>query len=287
MKWRTVIMKIYNTVPYFLLNYMPSERFLKHYHEKFSQHFKEYFLYHCKNADEKIKNAIQRYPSKMSEIKESSGKIESLIQEVVLTYRQKYNVEFTKDVHIIVGAYGSNAFTHRQIIPEVTFCLEKLSSNDKHLKVIIAHEFGHTLHNILSDQEGVDWSKVQWFHPFTTLFQEGCATYFSEQVADADKSVYFLYEDNGEEWLKFAEDNKNDIITTFLEDINKRTQSEVIHEWFSINGGSYFGFTRLGYFIGYNVIQILIEKYQEKEAVTLWKESTFNKEIETVLIELT
>ena len=48
-----------------------------------------------------------------------------------------------------------------------------------------------------------------------------------------------------------------------------------------------FGFTRLGYFIGYNVIQILIEKYQEKEAVTLWKESTFNKEIENVLLELT
>lgn len=280
-------MKIYNTVPYFLLNYMPSELFLKHYYEKFSQHFQEYFLYHCKNADEKIKNAIQKYPSKMNEIKESSGKIESLIQQVVLTYTQKYNVEFTKDVHIIVGAYGSNAFTHRQIIPEVTFCLEKLSSKDKHLKVIIAHEFGHALHNILSNQEGMDWSKVQWDHPFTTLFQEGFATYFSEQVTDADKSVYFLYDDNGEEWLRFAEDNKNEIIATFLEDINKRSQPEIFHEWFSINGSSYFGFERLGYFLGNNVIQILIEKYQEKKAVTLWKESTFNKEMENVLFELT
>lgn len=286
MEWRKLNMKIYNTVPYFLSNYMPSELFLKHYYENFSRHFKEYFLYHCKNADEKIKNAIQKYPSKMSEIKESSGKIESLIQQILLTYRQKYNVEFTKDVHIIVGAYGSNAFTHRQIIPEVTFCLEKLSSNDKHLKVIIAHEFGHALHNILSDQEGMDWSKVQWVHPFTTLFQEGFATFFSEQVADADKSVYFLYDDTGEDWLRFAENNKKEIISTFLEDINKRTQPEIFHEWFSINGGSYFGFKRLGYFIGYNVIQILIEKYQETRAVTLWKESTFHKEIENVLLEL-
>lgn len=266
---------------------MPSELFLKHYHEKFSQHFKEYFLYHCKNADEKIKNAIQKYPSKMSEIKESSGKIESLIQQIVLTYRQKYNVEFTKDVHIIVGAYGSNAFTHRQIIPEVTFCLEKLSSNDKHLKVIIAHEFGHALHHILSDQEGMDWSKVQWAHPFTTLFQEGVATYFSEQITDADKSVYFLYDETGKDWLRFAEDNKNEIFVAFFEDIKKRSQPEIFHEWFSINGGSYFGFERLGYFIGYNMIQILIEKYQEKKAISLWKESNFQQEIENVIFELT
>ncbi|WP_142385055.1 DUF5700 domain-containing putative Zn-dependent protease [Cytobacillus massiliigabonensis] len=279
-------MKIYNTVPYFLVNYMPSEKFLKHYHEKFFQHFKEYFLYHCKDADEKIKNAIQKYPSKMNEIKESSGKIENLIQQMVSAYRQKYHVEFTNDVHIIVGAYGSNAFTHRQIIPEVTFCLEKLSSNDKHLKVIIAHEFGHVLHNILSDQEGMDWSKVQWFHPFTMLFQEGWATYFSEQVAETDKSVYFSYDDNGDEWLQFAEDNKNEIFNTFLEDINKRTYPEIFHEWFSINGGSYFGFTRLGYYIGYNVVQFLIEKHQEKKSITLWKESAFHKEIENILLEL-
>ena len=118
----------------------------------------------------------------MSEIKESSGKIESLIQEVVLTYRQKYNVEFTKDVHIIVGAYGSNAFTHRQIIPEVTFCLEKLSSDDKHLKVIIAHEFGHTLHNILSDQEGWIGLKFSGFIPLQRCFRKDVQRIFQNKL---------------------------------------------------------------------------------------------------------
>lgn len=279
-------MKIYNTVPYFLENYVPSLEFLKHYHEKFTQHFKEYFLYHCKNADEKIINAIKKYPSLMNDIKESSEKIENLIHQVTLNYKEKYGVQFSKDVHIIVGAFGSNAFTHRQIIPEVTFCLEKLSSNDKHLQVIISHEFGHALHNILSDQKGMDWSKLQWFHPFTLLLQEGCATYFSEQVVNAEKPVYFSYNDHGVEWLQFVENEKSKIINSFLVDIKKRSHTEIFHEWFSINGGSYFGYTRLGYFIGYSVVQRLIDKYHEQRAVTIWSESNFHEEIETVLLEL-
>ena len=279
-------MKVYNTAPYFLENYMPSIEFLKHYHEKFSPHFEEYFLYHCKNANEKMENALQKYPYKMDDIKESSHKIENLIQHVVSTYKQKYSVEFTKDVHIIVGAYGSNAFTHRQIIPEVTFCLEQLSPKDESLQVIISHEFGHALHNILSDQSGMDWSQVQWFHPFTTLLQEGCATYFSEQAVEADKSVYFSYDNDGEEWLRFAEYNKRDIIAEFLKDYKSHTRPEIFREWFSINGGSSFGFTRLGYFIGYTVVQTLIELYPERKAVTLWKEPNFYDEIENVLIGL-
>ncbi|MFD1412506.1 DUF5700 domain-containing putative Zn-dependent protease [Oceanobacillus jeddahense] len=279
-------MKIYNTVPYFLEHYRPSVEYLNHYHERFESHFKEYFLYHCKNTDEKIKNAIKKYPYQMDEIRESSAKMENLIQQVVMAYSQKYKVEFTEDVHIIVGVYGSNAFTHRQINPEVTFCLEKLSSDEKHLNVIIAHEFGHSLHNRLSNQEGMDWSKLQWLHPYTTLLQEGCATYFSEQVTAAEKAVYFSYDDNGEEWLDFAEENRSEIITAFLEDVKKCTQHEIFQEWFSINGGSHFGYTRLAYIIGYTVIQSLIEKYQEKKAVTIWKEPGFHEEIEKVLIEL-
>ncbi|GGP16410.1 DUF5700 domain-containing putative Zn-dependent protease [Oceanobacillus neutriphilus] len=279
-------MKIYNTVPYFLENYLPTVEYLNHYHEVFAPHFKEYFLYHCKDADEKIKNAIQKYPSQMSGIKEANAKIENLIQQVVTGYEQKYHVELTEDVHIIVGAYGSNAFTHRQINPEVTFCLEKLSSNEKHLKVIIAHEFGHALHNMLSDQEGMDWSELQWLHPFTTLLQEGCATYFSEQITAAEKSVYFSYDDNGEEWLQFVEKNKSEIIHAFLEDLQKCSNSEIFREWFSINGGLHFGYTRLAYFIGYSVLQSLIEKYQEKKAVTIWKDPGFHEEIEKVLLDL-
>lgn len=279
-------MKICNTVPYFLENYEPTEFFLKNYFEKFDPHFKEYFLYHCKNPEKKIPQAIQKYPSKMSDIKDSSEKIEKLIQQVTATYQEKYKVQFDKDVHVIVGAYGSNAFTHRQIIPEVTFCLERLSSRDEHLKVIIAHEFGHALHNILSDREGMDWSKVEWSHPYTTLLQEGCATYFSKQVTDVDEAVYFSYNDSGVDWLEFAKTNQATIIRTFMEDMKEHRPVDIFHEWFSINGGANFGYTRLGYFIGYSLVQRLIEKTTELAAITIWKKDQFKVEIEKVLKEL-
>lgn len=279
-------MKIHNTVPYFLENFIPTEHFLNQYHVKFSSHFKEYFLYHCKNVDEKIQKAIQKYPDKLSDIKKSNDKIENLIKQVISTYKQKYDVEFKKDVHIIVGAYGSNAFTHRQIIPDVTFCLERLSSKDDHLKVIIAHEFGHALHNILSDQKGMNWSNLNWNNPLIWLLQEGCATYFSKQVTTSDEPVYFTYNDSGGEWLKFAQDNQTSIISTFMKDINDQSLSEIFREWFSINGGAHFGYTRLAYFIGYIVLERLIEKYGERKAVVLWKETNFSNEIKQVLLEL-
>jgi len=279
-------LRIHNTVPYFLENYTPSLEFLLRYHEKFSDHFIEYFLYHCKNPEEKIAAAIRKYPCQLSAIQESSGKIENLIHQVTLDYKQQFNVYFNRDVHIIVGVYGSNAYTHRQVIPEVTFCLEQLSPKEDHLKVIIAHEFGHALHNILTDQEGMDWSRIQWFHPFTILLQEGCATYFSEKIVTAEKPAYFSFDDKGAEWLDFAVANQATIIARFLEDTKRQTRSEIFHEWFSINGGSTFGYTRLGYFIGYRMVRFLIDKFSEEQAVVLWKESSFYKEVEQALVEL-
>lgn len=279
-------MKIQNTIPYFLENFVPTESFLKHYYETFPTSFQEYFLYHCKNVEEKMKFAIEKYPTKLKDIKDINEKIEHLIHQVVALYEKKYHVKFTKDVHIIVGAYGSNAFTHRQIIPEITFCVERLSAKDEHLQVIIAHEFGHALHNILSDQAGMDWTNVQWNHPYIWLFQEGCATYFSTQVVDVDEAVYFSYDDGGEEWLQFAKENKVNIISLFLEDLNKQDANQIFREWFSINGGTHFGYTRLGYYIGYCVVAKLLEKYYEKEAITIWKESYFFDEVHRVLMEL-
>nr|WP_323740412.1 DUF5700 domain-containing putative Zn-dependent protease [Filobacillus milosensis] len=219
-------------------------------------------------------------------MKESSGKIESLIQEVSEAYEKKYQVQFTKDVHVIVGCYGSNAFTHRQYIPEITFCLEKLSPNTEHLKVIIAHEFGHALHNLLSDREGMDWPSLNWENPYIWLLQEGCATHFSKQVAEAEESVYFSYDDQGEEWLEFALANKQELIRSFINDRDKQSPREIFNEWFSINGGKKHDYTRLAYFIGYEILQHLIEKYGELKAVTSWTEPNFNQEIEQVMKEL-
>lgn len=280
-------MKIYNTVPYFLENYKPTPEFLQHYHEKYSFHFTEYFQYYIKNNLEKrIELSLLKYPAKMDDIRKSNEVVEQIISQIVTLYKRKYDVEFNMNIHIIIGLHGSNAFTHRQIIPDITFCLEKLSSKEHHLKVIIAHEFGHVLHIILSEQAGVNWANMQWEHPYTWLLQEGCATYFSKQIVDVNEEIYFLYEEDREGWLQFANNNKKEIIKAFQLDVKHLSSKEVYMEWFSINGGSRFGYSRLAYFFGYSILQFLIEKFGEKKAVTLWKKDEFPHEIEKALIEL-
>jgi len=270
-------MKIHNTALYFLEYYEPTTEFLDDYYSKFALHFKEYFAYHCHRPEEKKKLALQRYPELLPVIQESSAKMESRILKIVQKYESLYPVTFNEDVHMIVGAFGSNAFTHKQIFPEITFCLEKLSPEDVTLDAIIAHEFGHALHNSRTDQLGMDWAQLDWINPYTTLLQEGVATYHSMQVVDIPESIYFTYDRQGEDWLAFAKANEKELATAFYEDLEKMDRSNLFREWFSINGGTRFGETRFAYYLGYRIVENLVEKFGELEAVTLWGRSDYKE----------
>ncbi len=263
-------MMIHNTVSDFLVNYEPTTGYLQQYFQKNASHFEEYFTYHCKNIEEKLKAAVPKHLEKMADLQVMADEMPGLIVETAKKYEDMYGVSFTKDVHLLVGLYGSNAYTYRQFIPEIAFCLEKLSPEEQHLRTIIAHEFGHALHNILSDQAGIDWSAVEWTDPYTWLLQEGCATYFSKQVVQTCEDVYFAFEEDAES-LDFANNNRTRIIKRFIDDLHSFSTVDLFREWFSINGGTIFGHTRLAYYIGYELVAALIQVYGEHEAVTIWK----------------
>ena len=267
-------MRIYDVVTEFVEHYEPTITYLNDYFETNQQHFDEYFTYHCLNKSEKLQIAIEKHPAKLADIMDMSQKMPAFIQQITKDYETIYAVKFTQDVHLIVGLYGSNAYTYRQFNPEVAFCLEKLSPNPVHLQTIIAHEFGHVTHNLLSMKEGIDWSNVDWSSPYTWLLQEGVATYLSAKVVAARKDVYFAFEDD-EHWLKFCEDHKHRIFTTFVQALQTNTPQHLFKEWFSINGGETFGFARLGYYIAYCMVKDLVEKYGELYTITLWKEKEF------------
>ncbi|MFC4408812.1 hypothetical protein ACFOZY_00040 [Chungangia koreensis] len=280
-------MIIHQTITYFIEKFKPTAEFVIQYQQEYAIHFEEYFRYHCRQPEEKLKVALTKYPEKLPDIVEINGKIVGLIEEVKAYYEMNYDITFEKDVHLIVGMYGSNAFTHRQINPEITFCLEKLSPKEEHLCVIISHEFGHALHNLLSDHVGMNWKELDWNHPYTWLLQEGSATYFSTKaVTTDDPSVYFTYDDDEEGWLRFAESNRDDILKAFQADLQVLSPTELFREWFSINGGTKFSKTRLAYYIGYHLLLFLIGKMGEQEAVTAWKRPDFHSIMSQTLEEL-
>lgn len=135
---RTLI--IHDVVTEFIEHYEPSIGYLEQYFERNPQHFEEYYKYHCLNKEEKMKNALSKHQMKLSDINQMKLMMPSFIHEITKKYVETYLIHFTQDVHLLVGIYGSNAYTYRQYNPEIAFCLERLSSKEDHFKAIIAHE---------------------------------------------------------------------------------------------------------------------------------------------------
>ncbi|WP_272031275.1 hypothetical protein [Oceanobacillus kimchii] len=273
-------MKLIDTVPYFLNNYEPSISFLKKYYSQYSTSFEEYFAYHCKDTEERHLQSIRKYPSSLPVITEVHRNIKPVIKKVTEKYKVVYDIEFPNNVNLIVGGFSSNAFTHRQVIPDVTFSLEKLSPNPEHLHVIVAHEFGHAAHNILTDTTDINWNQMRWENALLSLYREGAATYFSKRIVpNLNSSIYFSYNDEGEEWMEFCKKDEKKIIAAFLDDYSKLSSEDMYKEWFSINGGTHFGFNRLAYYIGYIFFETQVNEWGEMNAILAWKNSDF---IETI-----
>ncbi|WP_042473575.1 hypothetical protein [Bacillus ndiopicus] len=275
-------MKIIDVATEFVEHYEPTTTYLEQYFARNKEHFEEYFTYHCHNKEQKMEAALTKHPLQLQAIRAMALSMPALIKEITDFYETAYNIQFTQNTHLLVGIYGSNAYTYRQFIPEIAFCLEKLSAQEEHLKVIIAHEFGHATHNLISLQEKINWQLVDWGNPYIWLLQEGVATYFSMKAVQAHEDVYFVYYDDPQ-WLVFCQENEQNIIEKFRDDLQQLSAQNIFKEWFSINGGTRFGYTRLAYYIGYRCVQELVAKYGELEAVTLWKTSAFQKQMQEQL----
>jgi hypothetical protein len=279
-------MKIIDTTPHFMENYPHSIESLREYYKTYPEIFASYFPLHCKDTEERHTKSIEKYPHYLSTIQQVHERIVPIVEETVETYFERYNITFPIEVSLIVGGFGSNAYTHQQIIPNITFALERLSPERSHLQSLVAHECGHAAQNIISDKAEMDWISIPWTNPLVWLNQEGAATHFSRQIAsDLDPSAYFCSHDTGNGWLAFAEANKEEVKRAFANDHKMKGATELFKEWFSISGGKTYGYTGLAYFIGDMFFQHQIERVGEHGAIVAWKEKNFIEEVEQWLYE--
>ncbi|GAB3794622.1 hypothetical protein [Virgibacillus kimchii] len=268
-------MRIIDT--FFSFPKQPNIEGLSAYYDRYPDIFHYYFSYHCKYTEERLARAIEKYAVDWEEIKKVHHTIKPLVTDVARTFYENYHLEFPINVNLIVGAYGSNAYAMREIAADITFSIERLTYEKDPLKVIIAHEFGHVAHHMISDNHQMDWTQVQWDHPYVWLLQEGAATHFSKQITpDLRESIYFSYDYDGEAWLSFAKDNKEEIIRHFTNDIHAgKSSAEIFREWFSINGGSTFGLARLAYFVADCLFEDFASEIGEVNTLLLWKQEDF------------
>ncbi|MCD5324559.1 MULTISPECIES: DUF2268 domain-containing putative Zn-dependent protease [Pontibacillus] len=267
-------MKIIDVVEPFVKDYKPTVFYLDEYYSTYQQDYEQYFMYHCLHKEQKKERAIRLHPKKLPELLPMRDVFLREIPRIAGEYESMFSIQFTKDVHLLVGLYGSNAFTYRQYNPEVAFCLEKLPYNEKSIRLIIAHEFGHATHFVYSNQNNLSWDLVDWNSPYTWLLQEGIATYLSTRIVEADLDEYFSFEADVE-WISFAQEQEARIASLFQEDVENIDARSMMKEWFSINGGAHLGVTRLGYYLGYQIVTNLLKRYDIEEILMLWEKDSF------------
>ncbi|MCU5224385.1 MULTISPECIES: aminopeptidase [Bacillus cereus group] len=265
---------INNTILSFLKLWESTDIELADLNQYFTSHpeiFEEYFKYHCPNTNERLSNAIKQYPAKIEDIRIITKTLPIIIQEITNEYRNKYHFDVNMKFHIFVGGFGSNAFVEREIIGDIFFAAEKLSPDSNHLRVIVAHEIGHIYHNVMLQNDGMDWEKAEWADAAVNLYREGVATYFSKQIMKGlDESVYYSYDNDGERCLQYYIENEEQIKKRFLEDYIEGWTFEKEKEWFRLSGGQYFGYNRLGYFLGTTFVECVAQTLGESEGFTFW-----------------
>ncbi|KFN03309.1 aminopeptidase [Bacillus clarus] len=265
---------INNTIPNFLRLWENNDialHDLYKYYDTYPDVFGEYFKYHCPKTTERLSNAIQKYPDKLKDICMISEDLPWIIREVREEYRSRFEIELDLNFNLIVGGFGSNAFVEREIIGQIFFAAEKLSPELNHLRVIVAHEIGHVYHNVLLQENGMAWNKAEWTDATVNLYREGVATYLSKKVVKGlDDAVYYSYNNEGEQWLQCYKNRNVEIKKRFLEDYNEGGNVEKEKEWFRLSGGNYFGYNRLGYFLGTSYVEYLVEKFGEEQALAFW-----------------
>ncbi|MBG9535474.1 aminopeptidase [Bacillus thuringiensis] len=265
---------INNTIPSFLKLWERNEVELAALNQYFTSHpeiFEEYFKYHCPNTKERLSHAINLYPVKIEDIRIIAESLPIIIQEVTDEYHNKFNFDVKMKFHLFVGGFGSNAFVEREIIGDMFFAAEKLSPDLNHLRVIVAHEIGHIYHNVMLQNDGMDRGKAEWADATVNLYREGVATYLSKQIIKGlNESVYYSYDNDGERWLQCYIENEEHIKKRFLEDYIEGWTFEKEKEWFRLSGGQYFGYNRLGYFLGTAFVEYIVQALGESEVFTFW-----------------
>lgn len=283
-------MHIENIIPDFLAVYDSTKDFrmanLETYINEHPDVFEQYFPIHCPKTEERLQIAIANYPAKIEDIRSASDQLPEIIEGIETEFINIFQLTLDLSYKLIVGTFGSNAFVTRDNKREIYLAVEKLSSEIEHLKVIVAHEIGHVAHFSFATNQGMDWTKVDWMHGLTTLYLEGAATYLSKKVVPTlNESVYFTYDDDGDPWVTCYEENKVEVKRRFLEDVLAGWDMTKEKEWFRLSGGSYFVRNRLGYLLGTDYVEHLVEKIGEEKALTYWNGNDVKEDILAWLIK--
>jgi hypothetical protein len=216
-------------------------------------------------------------------MKQTAKLLPNILKDVYEELSKLMGFQMNIKTQILVGGFGSNAYvTHDGTLH---FAIESITDEPKYLKVLVAHEMAHAFHFEMLRRAGFDFAKLAW-DGYTSLYLEGVATYVSEAISSGlPERVYFSFDDTSEEWIGFFKKNFTEILTSFKNDLLDWS-IETEKEWFRLRGGKKFGFNRLGYLLGKELIKHSVRKFGLKETFTLWAKNDLKSVINDWLVQV-
>ena len=121
-------MNIHQLALPFITNYKPTKDYYEEYFKQHEDIFTYYFEHHCRNKEQKLEHAIKRHPEILLKMNDICEAMPQMIESIAAAYEARYPVKFTKDLYIIVGLNGSNAYTYRAMGLDIAFFVDKLST---------------------------------------------------------------------------------------------------------------------------------------------------------------
>ncbi|MGQ9854755.1 MAG: hypothetical protein ACUVTG_15310 [Candidatus Oleimicrobiaceae bacterium] len=164
-------------------------------------------------------------------------------------------------IYVGIGC-GAGWATRFRGLPAILFGLEQIAecgwSDPESLKGLVAHEIGHLVHSEWRAQDGKPMESGPWWQ----LYEEGFAQYCEALIVGAEN----WHQAGGDkDWVNWCQSHKGWLAAEFIKTVDSGGPvSAFFGSWFEIRGKR-----ETGYFLGYEVIKELGNRWSLKEIARL------------------
>lgn len=218
-----------------------------------------------------LENCFINYRNRYDTIILLNDKVTNEIESICDKCSQLFKITDIKlNFMVMVGIFVANAMVTPYNDKTAFFFLEKISSY-KELRILLAHEITHLFVN----NDDISFAYM--------IFNEGLACYTSSILfPDLPLGDYiYVSQDRIKDYLNQFKKIKNEIIYNLDNEDYKLKKKYFIGDNSYINGLP----TRLGYLIGFYLLEYLNKRYPLYELVN-WKHKKIIQEVEDALIKI-
>ncbi|MCM1989998.1 DUF2268 domain-containing putative Zn-dependent protease [Oceanirhabdus seepicola] len=251
----------------------PNKEIFQHFEFLFKMSDKNY------NIDDNLEKCFQEYEKSYEKIK-SLTNISDNINKVCKRCSEIFEINDIKLNFItIIGLCSANAFVTGFNGRTAFYFLEKMLKKE-YIDILLAHEITHLFHFSQLVSENYESTLAD------SIFIDGLACFVSNYLYPGfTLSEYLCFDSDCQEWLSECNKQFNNIKSDIIHNIQS-TDFVYFKKYFMGDNSIKDGIpTRIGYFIGYCIVEWLNKKYTLQEMIS-WQQDRIIKEVKGALTKI-